>query len=101
MDRHVKVWDLVVSVGCALRHCGIDTVPGCKVREGSIGRYRLAYDHVAPGDRKTIRIDTDFHSMKMHRAIVTTLHVIFARPNKLHWCAAQTFRDRRCLALHV
>src|SRR6185503_2827025 len=101
MDRHVKVWDLVVSVGGAFGHRRIDTVLGCEVREGSVSGYRLAHDHVAPGSGETIRADTDFHAMKMHRPVVTALHVVFARPDKLDWRAAQTFRDRRRFALHV
>src|SRR6185503_11887476 len=94
MDRHVKVWDLVVSVGCTFCHRRIDSILGRKAREGSVGRYRLANNHMAPGGRETVRTDTHFHSMKMHGSVVTALHVVFACPNKLDWRAAQTFRDR-------
>src|SRR5262249_12572578 len=39
--------------------------------------------------------------MKVHWTIVTTLYVIFARPDKFDWRSAQTFRDHGSLALYV
>src|ERR1041384_5292928 len=39
--------------------------------------------------------------MKVHRTIVTTLHVVFARPDEFDWSATQTFRDHRRFTLHV
>ena len=90
-----------MSVGHSFCCRRIDTVLDRKVCESSTGGYRLPNDHVAPRERQTIRTNTDFHSMQVHGPVVTTLHIVLARPDEFDWSAAQTFRDRCCFALYV
>src|SRR6266404_4063773 len=91
----------VVCVGNTFNRCYVHAIGDRNSGKRTVGVYRLADDHVTPGSRESIWPNADFDAMKVHRTIVATLHVIFARPDELDGSSAQAFRDHRCFALHM
>src|SRR5262245_18878955 len=95
------VLNIVMRVSGAFGRGRVDTVFHDERRKRSVGGDRLSNDHVTPRSGHSVCADADFHAMKMHRAIVATLHVVFACPHEFDWRAAHAFGDRGRFPLHV
>src|SRR6185369_17073734 len=67
----------------------------------SAHQQRLSDNYMTPRSGQAVRADTNFDAMVVHRAIVTTLHIVFARPDEFDWRATQPLCDHGGFALNV
>src|SRR5436190_9610824 len=97
----MKISNVVARVADAFHSGLVNTISDEHRRERSPGHKRLAHDDVLPRRRQAIATDADFHSMRVHRAIIAAAHIIFARPNQLYRRTAKSLRDDGGFARHM
>src|ERR1051326_2300795 len=82
VSGEVKVRNFITRVLGALNSSFIDVVFDQHRRERRTGNYRLAHDHVTPGDWHSVLPYANFDAMRMHGTIVTATNIILARPDQ-------------------
>src|SRR6476646_7613603 len=98
---NVEVGNVVAGVLGAFDHRLVDAVLDNHGSKRCADYKRLSNNHMPPCGGRAVRANADLDAMRVHRAIVAALYVIFTSPYQLHRSATKLFGDCRRLALYM